>query len=287
MQIILNNGNNYNPMKRNIFVVLVLGIFLLFGCIGQPTDIKPPEPDTNTTFAKVVQYGDAVAVEYVLILQNGTVYDTNSESVAKSSGSYDPLRKYIPLTFTVAKGAGLIDGFVEGVIGMKAGGKRQIEVPPEKGYGIFDPDKLFSIPLYYEKERFEVVPIEWLESQNILIKNGQKVEIKNDTVFQTNIGLVSIYNFTNETANLEYLLSLGSKFKFNGLPQIVVNKSADSFTIKYDLEAGKDYVTFDSKSGTQKFVRVLLVNETSAIMDENHPLAGQTLLFNVTMLAIK
>ena len=266
-------------MKANLFVILILGIFLLFGCIGQPADIKPPEPGKNTTFEKVVQYGDAVAVEYALILQNGTVYDTNSESVAKGSGIYDPLRKYFPLKFTVTKGVGLIDGFVEGVIGMKEGGKRQIEIPPEKGYGVFDPNKLTSIPLYYEKERFEEVPMAWLKTQN--------VEIKNDSVFQTNIGLVSIYNFTNETATLEYLLPVGSKFKFNGLPQIVANKSVNSFTIKYDLEEGKDYVTFDSKAGMQKFVRVISINETNVILDENHPLAGQTLIFYVTMLGIK
>ena len=53
----------------------------------------------------------------------------------------------------------------------------------------------------------------WLKTQN--------VEIKNDSVFQTNIGLVSIYNFTNETATLEYLLPVGSKFKFNGLPRLL------------------------------------------------------------------
>lgn len=262
-------------MKTSLLLVALFGIFLLFGCIGQP-EIKPPDSDGNTTFEKVVQYGDAVSVEYALILKNGTVYDTNVESIAKVSGSYDPLRKYLPLKFTVAKGAGLIDGFVEGIIGMKAGGKRQIEVPPEKGYGVFDPDKLVSIPLFYEKERFEEVPMAWLKTQ--------KVEIKNDSVFQTNIGLVAVYNFTNETATLEYLLTVGDKFRFNGLPQLVANKTKGSFTIKYDLEEGKDYVTFDSKSGTQKFVRVLSINETNAILNENHPLAGQTLVFNVTLL---
>jgi len=39
-----------------------------------------------------------------------------------------------PLPFTIGAGQ-LIKGFDEGVIGMKVGGKRQLVIPPELGYG--------------------------------------------------------------------------------------------------------------------------------------------------------
>jgi peptidylprolyl isomerase len=64
--------------------------------------------------------GKTLSVHYTGKLENGTVFDS---SVGKE-----------PLTFTLG-GERMIPGFVQGVTGMKVGGKRTITIPPSLGYG--------------------------------------------------------------------------------------------------------------------------------------------------------
>lgn len=66
--------------------------------------------------------GDDVAVHYI-----GRLYSTG----AKFDSSYD---RGQPITFKVSGGQ-LIKGFDEGVVGLKVGGKRELVIPPELGYG--------------------------------------------------------------------------------------------------------------------------------------------------------
>lgn len=65
--------------------------------------------------------GDTVTVNYVGTLDNGTKFDS----------SYD--RKQ-PFSFLLGAGR-VIQGWDLGVAGMKIGGKRELTIPPELGYG--------------------------------------------------------------------------------------------------------------------------------------------------------
>jgi peptidylprolyl isomerase len=69
----------------------------------------------------VAEKGMDVAVDYTGYLETGLQFDSSR-------------RKGRPFPFTVGMGK-VIDGWDEGVIGMKVGGKRLLEVPPELGYG--------------------------------------------------------------------------------------------------------------------------------------------------------
>jgi FKBP-type peptidyl-prolyl cis-trans isomerase len=60
--------------------------------------------------------GDTATVQYVGAFTNGQVFDSGSFSFRVGAGS-------------------VIQGFDQGVVGMKVGGKRRITVPPNLGYG--------------------------------------------------------------------------------------------------------------------------------------------------------
>ncbi len=80
--------------------------------------------------------GSAVAILYVGMLQDGTVFDSSAANNNQ------------PLTFTLGE-PGIIPGFQIGVNGMKEGGERRISVPPELGYGnqdVKDPSGKVIIP---------------------------------------------------------------------------------------------------------------------------------------------
>jgi FKBP-type peptidyl-prolyl cis-trans isomerase len=72
-----------------------------------------------------VKNGDTVSVLYTGSLDDGTVFDAS----AKHGNQ--------PFSFTVgATGpGGVIEGWNLGLVGMKVGGKRDLTIPPELGYG--------------------------------------------------------------------------------------------------------------------------------------------------------
>lgn len=78
-----------------------------------------------------VKNGDRVKVHYTGKYEDGTVFD--------SSLNRDPLDVEIG-------SAQVIEGFEDALVGMKKGEKKTIAIPPEKGYGDYNPSLLIEIP---------------------------------------------------------------------------------------------------------------------------------------------
>ena len=69
--------------------------------------------------------GNMVTVNYTGMLTDGKVFDSN----------IDPKFNHVqPFPFVLGAGQ-VIQGWDEGVAGMKVGGKRKLTIPPELGYG--------------------------------------------------------------------------------------------------------------------------------------------------------
>lgn len=116
-------------------MLLLVNIILVSGCT-----------DNGIGESRAVKLGDTVKVDYTGKLEDGTVFDTSIEEVAKEAGIYNSQRKYTPLTVTVGSGR-VIKGFHEGLIGMKEGEEKNLTIPPEKAYGEYNKSWVQSIPL--------------------------------------------------------------------------------------------------------------------------------------------
>ena len=83
--------------------------------------------------------GEKVNVYYAGFLENGAIVDTNIESIAKETNSYDPNRKaagmYGPFPMDFKEDAQLIPGFREGLLSMNFGDKIMVFIPSHLGYG--------------------------------------------------------------------------------------------------------------------------------------------------------
>ncbi len=81
-----------------------------------------------------VQNGSKVKIHYTGKLENGEVFDSSLEEGRD------------PLEFVIGEGQ-LIKGFENGVLGMKLGEKKTIEMTAEDAYGPVREDLLFEVPI--------------------------------------------------------------------------------------------------------------------------------------------
>lgn len=79
--------------------------------------------------------GAQVGINYAGYLVDGTLFDSNLESIAKEKNQFYEGREYAPMPVQYTQNAGLIPGFVEGMLLLNYGGKATIIIPPGLGYG--------------------------------------------------------------------------------------------------------------------------------------------------------
>ena len=122
---------------KNIFCIKIILIFLstfLFN-IAHSTEI-PKElviEDIDIGKGRIATPGKEVAVHYT-----GWLFDSNSSSNSFCESKGDQFDSSIErgMPFQVVLGQGrVIQGWEEGLIGMKENGKRCLVIPPSMGYG--------------------------------------------------------------------------------------------------------------------------------------------------------
>jgi FKBP-type peptidyl-prolyl cis-trans isomerase len=80
--------------------------------------------DTVIGIGDEARIGDRIVVHYTGRLVDGTVFDSS-------------LSRNEPFQFVLGAGQ-VIQGWEQGIVGMKVGGKRILSIPPELGYGMQD-----------------------------------------------------------------------------------------------------------------------------------------------------
>jgi FKBP-type peptidyl-prolyl cis-trans isomerase FkpA len=119
-------------MRLSAFALfLALGLTVSACSSGSDTPTSPTAPALNVPFSTVdvrvgtgaeANTGRAVTVNYA-----GYLY---SATAAENKGS-----RFDGGSFGFTVGTGVIQGFSQGVIGMRVGGVRRVTIPPSLGYG--------------------------------------------------------------------------------------------------------------------------------------------------------
>jgi FKBP-type peptidyl-prolyl cis-trans isomerase len=110
------------------FVLLILAVFVL-AQTGGPTKVtgKPKTTPSGVEYWDITPGTGAVATSGKKVTVNYTGWLTNGKQFDSSIGKQ-------PFKFQLGAGE-VIKGWDDGVAGMKVGGKRQLRIPPNLGYG--------------------------------------------------------------------------------------------------------------------------------------------------------
>ncbi len=101
----------------------------------------------NGTYTNIIRARPPyeVEVDYVGRFPNGTIFDTSIESIGIAAGL--DKYSYSPLSVNLSN-PNVIEGFYEGLLGMRVGEIREVYVPPEKGY-VSTESKFYGLPLIF------------------------------------------------------------------------------------------------------------------------------------------
>lgn len=83
--------------------------------------------------------GTQIFIHYAGFFENGTLFDSSLEDVAKAFGKYDETRKtqggYEPIAFQAGRKEGMIPGFIEGLEKLSIGDRALLFIPANLAYG--------------------------------------------------------------------------------------------------------------------------------------------------------
>ncbi len=311
-------------MKRESMVALSLIVVAIIVFAGYQIALAP----SKGVEEKTVRAGSKVQVEYIGMLEpkyGSLVFDTSIYKVAvdnitypkvatfkmKSKDLYTPLRVHVE-----GKSDGgyikVVDGFSEGLIGMKVGDTKTIIVPPEKGYGYGDKNLIKTLPIV-EKIRmretysvgqfklfFDKSPEVGMVVENPIYHWPMVVEVvlNNSAVVRNDPEINSIYH--SIAWDVKVLNIDSSADRGNGTITVkhLVDKS-EIFRVKGSLKDNTDAQIFLKRSNMSLYEKALAsggdktfiltdVNESAGTytIDYNDVTKGRTLVFWVKLISI-
>ncbi len=145
-------------MNEDKTYILGLAIVLIAGLVFTYLAVKPEKmselliEDLIVGEGEEAKVGDTVLMHYEGTLEDGTVFDANTGEDT-------------PFEFTIGAGM-VIEGWEQGIPGMKVGGKRKLTIPSHLGYGETGSG---SIPggatILFDVELVEIVKDEVVEEE--------------------------------------------------------------------------------------------------------------------------
>ena len=108
--------------------------------------------DVEVSKSSKISKGDFIRISYIAKLEDGTIIDTTDEEIAKQNDIYNENARYGDIYVVVGEGH-VVQGLDEDFEGREVGYKGEVVVPPEKGFGEYDPDnkEVVSVTRFKEK----------------------------------------------------------------------------------------------------------------------------------------
>lgn len=280
------------------------------------TDTKPTttEITSGATVEKVtpteVADGTYVTLNYTLRdgAADGKVLETTVYSVGQSNGFTGKTESdYTPFSVMVGSQQ-LIPGFEKGLIGMKKGDKKTIEVPPELGYG--------TGPVLSTIPKFQIAPVFTITQDkaifaDVLTETVTRDQLPEDmkaaTIGQVFTGAnnatakvvkatdtditLEIQNTNNPFYKKKVVVGAtaesaeqGATYKITkivgtGVTIEVTNKNSPFYNKNFSVGE-----TLDLPSGK---VEIKEIKDEEVVIAQSHPMAGKTLFFDIEILDIK
>ena len=249
--------------------------------------------------SRTVKAGDLVRVNYIGKLPNGQVFDTSLYSVATDNATYPKTlffsfrgnaSTYSTLNFTVGQGQ-MIDGFDNGVLGMKVGETKTLVIKPDDAYGYANESKVSTlnltetVPVYKDMtlDEFEayygVSPTRFTLytepnygwSVYTVMVDGSHVRVQNQPV--------------NGTTYRAFASSSDASFGWNITASY--DDSGENIVIHHHLDASSAMsVKGIDETSTKFYVKSVDEAAGTAVIDRNNQIIGQDLTFIVTVVAI-
>lgn len=122
-------------IKRNLILLLIA--FAIVGAAWAGADTSSPTKVTGKpkTTASGVEYWDIVVGTGAPAVKGKPVKVHYTGWLASGKKFDSSVDRGQPFVFKLGAGE-VIQGWDDGVVGMKVGGKRQLKIPPDLGYGI-------------------------------------------------------------------------------------------------------------------------------------------------------
>jgi FKBP-type peptidyl-prolyl cis-trans isomerase 2 len=186
-----------------------------------------------------MENGDFIYIEYVgRIKDTGEIFDLTREDVAKKEKIHNDKVKYGSVPFIVDAGF-VIRGLNECVKGMKIGGKKEVDIEPDMGFGKRSEEMVKIIPEARFKERgINTMPGSFVTVNNfrgkILSVDGGRVKI------DFNHPLAG-KTLTYEIEILKTIEAMDEKIKaviyyFTGLQSSEIDVKVDGITAEIELK---------------------------------------------------
>ncbi len=122
------------------------------------------------------QKGDFLLIDYIAkIGETGEVFDTTIEEVSRKEGIYQEGGIYEPKLVVIGEGW-ILKSLEEAILNLEIGKTETIEIPPEKGFGKRDPNKV------------KIYPLRKFTAQGITPRVGMRVEVNGRMATVRSIG---------------------------------------------------------------------------------------------------
>ncbi len=294
-----------------ISIGLVIVMFIgLAGMTYVDEEGWPWEKEEEIKEILLIQEGDEVSVDYVGQFigvggEAGLVFDTSIPEIAHNdsipkSRTFRENPTYDDLSFTVGSGQ-MIQGFEESVLGKKEGQTYTIAIPPEKGYGVTNPDLVITvnttqtIPLKETldletfNKLFFMIDIEsttsfphpfWHWDVTIMSKDSYEVTILHQPVYNEEYKAFPWNTTVVDISTERNLITLHHD----------ITEISDDVMVPYMMMTAYDPVManeIDRTTETPPQEGIVTSKGGQIIIDFNTEVTGKTLIFQITINSIK